>query len=300
MRGLRNEFHIRYLRGNARVPVQDLDTALNPPSGLNPRITSRSRFDATPGSRPIVKLEGSVAMVSGIVIDSLHALSSSPVATREMATTDRSAGHESASLPNPYGTKAEIFHALWRRFTICGNWSLIRDDEDYLTNLWSPKMRGITQSFAPTVFSWLNHNENLLIHTLRQWIENFKLSYKPFLKILATKLGHNSFLQLAGVSSLMYDLKCASEYTVINDIDATLKMDFQLLTTLGGYVGWTPADSQNGDLICLIRGCSVPVVLLKRDEYGYYLIGASYIPGFMDGERRKDLGDGAWTSLRLY
>ena len=301
MRGLRNEFHIRYLRGNARVPVQDLDTALNPPSGLNPRITSRSRFDATPGSRPIVKFEGSVAVVSGIVIDSVHALSSSPVATREMATTDRSAGHESASLPNPYGTKAGIFHALWRTFTICGDWSLIRDDEDYLTNLWSPKMRGITQRLAPTVFSWLNHNKNLLIHghTLRQWIEDFKWSYKPFRKILSTKLGHNFFLQLAG-GGLMHALQCANQYTVIKDIDAALRMDFQLLTTLGGYVGWTPADSQNGDLICLIRGCSVPVVLRKRDEYGYYLIGASYIPGFMDGERIKDLSDGAWTSLSLY
>jgi hypothetical protein len=93
-----------------------------------------------------------------------------------MTTTHRSAGHEGTSLLNPYGTKAGIFHALWKIVTICGDWSLIRDDEDYLTNLWSPKMRGVTQRLTPTVFFWLNHNENLLIHghTLRQWIEDFK------------------------------------------------------------------------------------------------------------------------------
>jgi hypothetical protein len=104
---------------------------------------------------------------------------------------------------------------------------------------------------------------------------------------------------LAG-GGLMHASQCANKYTVIKDTAAALRMDFQLVTTLDGYIGWTPADSQNGDLICLIRGCSVPVVLRKRDEYGHYLIGASYVPGFMDGEKIKDLSDGEWTSLSLH
>jgi hypothetical protein len=82
---------------------------------------------------------------------------------------------------------------------------------------------------------------------------------------VSTKLSHSFFLQLVG-NTLRHAIQCANEYTVINDIDDMLRMDFQKLTTLGGYIGWTPADSQNGDLICLISGCSIPVVLRKRDE----------------------------------
>jgi len=96
--------------------------------------------------------------------------------------------------------------------------------------------RNTTQRIAPTVFSWLNHNENFLIHghTLRQWIEDFKWSYKPLGKILGLKFEYNFFLQMA-FAFPSFILRCAVEWTMIRDIDATLAMDYQLLTRVGGY-----------------------------------------------------------------
>ncbi|OCK98442.1 HET-domain-containing protein [Cenococcum geophilum 1.58] len=56
-------------------------------------------------------------------------------------------------------------------------------------------------------------------------------------------------------------------------------------------LGLAPAATQVGDLICILYGCSVPVVLRKivnensdADKYHYKLIGECYIHGMMNGE----------------
>ena len=290
MGGPQNQYQVRYLYGKAKVPVRNLDTTLKPWSGLNPAVANRPRFDATAGSQPIVKFHGPVLTARGHAIDSIHTLSSGPAATGRTAMADGCARCESTSPTNPCGTKAGIFCALWRTLTICGNWSLVRDDEDYLTGLWSRKIRKYMQHSAPAVLSWVDHNEQFLIHghTLRQWVEDFKWSYKPFRKILSTKNSHNTWLRLT-FGSLNYDLRYTNEFTMVWDIYSALEMNYQLLITAGGYVGWTSARSQEGDLVCLILGCSTPVILRRRNEGGYRLTGVSYILGLMDGERMKDL-----------
>jgi hypothetical protein len=39
-----------------------------------------------------------------------------------------------------------------------------------------------------------------------------------------------------------------------------------------------------GDLICILFGCSVPVILRKHKDGFYEFVGESYIYGKMDGE----------------
>ncbi|KAH7333338.1 heterokaryon incompatibility protein-domain-containing protein [Rhexocercosporidium sp. MPI-PUGE-AT-0058] len=51
--------------------------------------------------------------------------------------------------------------------------------------------------------------------------------------------------------------------------------------------GLAPTHAQEGDLICVLFGCSVPVILREmrsEDDCYYYFIGESYIHGMMDGE----------------
>ena len=58
-------------------------------------------------------------------------------------------------------------------------------------------------------------------------------------------------------------------------------------------LGLAPDGAQEGDLICIIFGCSVPVVLRKivsdemTGEHYYELVGDCYIHGMMDGEASK-------------
>jgi hypothetical protein len=53
--------------------------------------------------------------------------------------------------------------------------------------------------------------------------------------------------------------------------------------------GLAPTHAQEGDFICILFGCSVPVILRKRsppesDESYYWFIGEAYVHGMMDGE----------------
>ncbi|ORX93677.1 hypothetical protein BCR34DRAFT_441785, partial [Clohesyomyces aquaticus] len=51
-------------------------------------------------------------------------------------------------------------------------------------------------------------------------------------------------------------------------------------------VGLAPADTEKGDNICVLFGCSVPVILRRREQKSpsYKLIGECFVDGFMDGK----------------
>jgi hypothetical protein len=55
------------------------------------------------------------------------------------------------------------------------------------------------------------------------------------------------------------------------------------------FLSLVPEKTQPGDFLCIIAGCSVPVVLSKRTQYGedmgyFSLVGESYVHGMMEGE----------------
>lgn len=45
-----------------------------------------------------------------------------------------------------------------------------------------------------------------------------------------------------------------------------------------------PSDSQPGDIICVLLGCSFPVVVRRLPSGKYWLVGEAYIHGIMKGE----------------
>ena len=64
---------------------------------------------------------------------------------------------------------------------------------------------------------------------------------------------------------------------------------FFLLSGRTSYrLGIAPSGAQEGDILCVLLGCSVPVVLRPLDKSdprcGYKLVGEAYIHGVMDGE----------------
>ena len=58
--------------------------------------------------------------------------------------------------------------------------------------------------------------------------------------------------------------------------------DRTLVLTKKGYLGLGPTNAQKGDLVCILYGCSVPVILRKYGK-GHRFVGESYIHGLMDG-----------------
>lgn len=70
------------------------------------------------------------------------------------------------------------------------------------------------------------------------------------------------------------------------DTTASDTMACRPMTTEKGYLGMVSKQAQKGDLVCVLHGCSVPVVLRKREDRKetYTFISECYIHRFMNGE----------------
>jgi len=59
--------------------------------------------------------------------------------------------------------------------------------------------------------------------------------------------------------------------------------------TNSGYFGLVPFFAQPGDVWCIFPGMKVPLILRRREDGRYYLVGDSYIHGVMQGEVMEQL-----------
>lgn len=57
----------------------------------------------------------------------------------------------------------------------------------------------------------------------------------------------------------------------------------QLVKTKRGYLGLAPDTAEKSDMVCILYGCSVPVVIREADNGNHELVGECYIDGMMDG-----------------
>ena len=56
-------------------------------------------------------------------------------------------------------------------------------------------------------------------------------------------------------------------------------------------MGLCPRETAQGDFLCVLLGCNLPVVLRRQDEH-YVLIGEAYVPGYMQGEAMASIKEG--------
>ena len=71
------------------------------------------------------------------------------------------------------------------------------------------------------------------------------------------------------------------------------------MLTKRGFVGWAPDNmygkpqdqTRVGDVICVVFGCSVPLVVRPLEER-WQVVGEAYVQGFMDGEALALLASG--------
>jgi Heterokaryon incompatibility protein (HET) len=68
------------------------------------------------------------------------------------------------------------------------------------------------------------------------------------------------------------------------DTTARSKMGKRLVTTSQRLVGMGPPRAQRDDVVCVLFGCSVPVVLRAQGDGTWSFIGECYLHGYMDGE----------------
>ncbi|KAJ2958903.1 hypothetical protein NQ176_g11155 [Zarea fungicola] len=66
--------------------------------------------------------------------------------------------------------------------------------------------------------------------------------------------------------------------------DTVVRLAFRLMVSRSGRIGMVVEKAMKGDIICVLYGCSVPVVLRESVDRGKYtLVGECYLDGCMDG-----------------
>ena len=126
-------------------------------------------------------------------------------------------------------------------------------------------------------YHWFQINKSLLIQG--QSLEQICQTATP----LANQ-EHVDYLKISGEDSFQWRLREVTEW-----------MARRLITTNEGYIGMAPCRAQKGDQICVLLGCSIPMILRKREGDSLYeVIGECYLQGFMNGEVMKEWERGSF------
>jgi len=96
-------------------------------------------------------------------------------------------------------------------------------------------------------------------------------------------------------TTLPADLK----HFIVPDLAYMIESGMKLMLTDKGHIGWVHPRWRSGDVLYLLKGCSVPVVLRPRAEGGFLVVGDAYIQGLMKGEGMQDIGD-SWVDIDLH
>jgi hypothetical protein len=83
----------------------------------------------------------------------------------------------------------------------------------------------------------------------------------------------------------------------LNKVRANL-LHRNLLISDRGYIGLGPIAARKSDMICVLYGCSVPVILRKVSGY-YIFIGECYVQGLMDGQALELLKKGIVKEIKF-
>lgn len=134
--------------------------------------------------------------------------------------------------------------------------------------------------------SWLRSNESLLLRgiSLQEILEEFVVNDKTYGPTSEIDTSEESF---------------ASRF---RDTTSTRTMARRLATTRKGYVGMGPSHAKKDDIVCVLFGCSVPVVLrpVNSLENTFQFVGECFLDGYMYGEgvrKRNRLSEWASTLL---
>jgi Heterokaryon incompatibility protein (HET) len=94
--------------------------------------------------------------------------------------------------------------------------------------------------------------------------------------------------------------RCAAfQEDFILAVEASLQFR-TLFATQSGYIGLGPLSMQPTDVVCVLLGCSVPVVIRNEAPNCHVLVGECYMHGIMDGEVFKPGWEREVQTFNLY
>jgi hypothetical protein len=139
--------------------------------------------------------------------------------------------------------------------------------------LWSEECLVIQDSRFPENSGLFRDLKNIRIFgkTIGAWAENQKIRTQSFIAgSIAGSIGESQ--DIDGLQDFLDSLEV---------LERSLRR--KIIISKKGYVGLGHAQCQVGDQICLLGGCSVPVIL-RELGMNHIVIGEAYVHGIMNGE----------------
>ena len=153
------------------------------------------------------------------------------------------------------------------------------------------KDRYLAENLAPGLFrkdfeifckAYLEHGADERIPTyFREWLERNKM-----LLLRGRTLGERCRDATLYTPTAKWEEFCDGPLKYFNGRveDTVVTMARRLAVTEEGHLGMAASRATRGDLICVLYGCSIPVLLREQKDGTCELIGECYLDGFMNGE----------------
>lgn len=181
------------------------------------------------------------------------------------------------------------FSAIWR--------SLVSDVRYYPNSSFERAPEAMGGLFVKKCQNW----ENVFMNRDHESYQPDKETH-PDISIFEVWYQQNRLWKVGGRSVQQWAFECFEAAQSVDD-DVVLNASFErtmkkkilgrrLITTNKGYIGLAPMASKRRDIICVLFGCSTPVVLRPLEEGGYRFMGECYVHGIMEGEAMTMLGKG--------
>jgi hypothetical protein len=97
-------------------------------------------------------------------------------------------------------------------------------------------------------------------------------------------VGNQPLWELLGHSETQYDFPSKATILEAAQRAATVKLLRRFIITSMGYIGLATKNTRQGDIVCILFGCSTPVILRPSNHGAYNLVGDCYVHGIMEGE----------------
>lgn len=242
------------------------------------------RYSASKNRPPVYSFEGSALLARGVVIDVVDGLtgsSHSDMVQSSLWSPTSSTGHL-----KPVASAIDILTSVCRSLALDRKDRYMRFDmpvadfsRDFI-NLLTRIVNKTNLASSQDLQEWFNRNKLLRIHG------------RTFESIL-----HNCPQANAEPEGPPPNEDEYYHDTIFGRFyDTVVRMSFRLMVSRDGRVGMATERARKGDLICVLFGCSVPVLLRQADDgHGFRLVGECYLDGCMNGSAVEQPGLGERT-----
>ena len=248
---------------------------LRPPKSLKHGDRS-TRYSASGSRAAIFRFEGLTLLARGIVIDDVDGLGGS----RGFELIQSSEQLQQSSHPaySPTGCLTSVCR------------SLVLDREDRYLGLPMPA-KSFFHDFIHLCLLLLSESCDLVQKEFQEWFISTRL-----LRIRGYSLEDLlRDVQNGGTDTDVYSAPNQDEY--IQDsfygrfFDTVKRMSMRLMTSRNGRIGTVTRNAMKGDLICILFGCSVPVLLRRvKQQDQFTVVGECFLDGCMNGEVLNQCG----------